>query len=75
LVEAGATLAGSFVAQNLWDELIVYIAPKLMGSHAKPMLDLPLDKMSQSHALRLQTVSMVGDDIKMVYVQQSSVNE
>ena len=75
LVEAGATLAGSFVAQNLWDELIVYIAPKLMGSHAKPMLDLPLDKMSQSHALRLQAVSMVGDDIKMVYVQQSSVNE
>ncbi len=40
-VEAGPTLAGAFVRARLFDELIVYIAPALLGQGARPLLDLP----------------------------------
>ena len=38
LVESGATLAGSFVAKQLVDELILYVAPALLGDDAPPLL-------------------------------------
>ncbi|MFZ5492274.1 MAG: bifunctional diaminohydroxyphosphoribosylaminopyrimidine deaminase/5-amino-6-(5-phosphoribosylamino)uracil reductase RibD [Pseudomonadota bacterium] len=41
LVEAGARLAGAFLAAGLADELIVYIAPHLLGPDARPAFELP----------------------------------
>lgn len=38
LVECGATLAGSFVARELVDELVLYVAPALLGDDAPPLL-------------------------------------
>ncbi|RYD92772.1 MAG: bifunctional diaminohydroxyphosphoribosylaminopyrimidine deaminase/5-amino-6-(5-phosphoribosylamino)uracil reductase RibD, partial [Sphingobacteriales bacterium] len=37
LVEAGPTLAAEFLRQGLVDELIIYLAPTLLGSSARPM--------------------------------------
>lgn len=67
LVEAGATLVGEFIQQELWDELVVYMAPKLMGSEARPLASLPLDKMSESVELDLIDLRMVGQDIRFTY--------
>lgn len=67
LVEAGATLAGAFVYQQLVDELWVYMAPTLMGSRARPLLNLPLDKMSQQIPMKLAESRVVGDDIRFIY--------
>lgn len=66
LIEAGATLSGAFIAAELVDELIVYLAPTLLGSLARPMFDLPFFKMSEQ--IRWQTVSVtpVGDDIRWI---------
>lgn len=61
-VEAGAQLAGSFVRQNLVDELIVYIAPKILGSHAKPLLDWPLARMNDAMNLNIQSMTSIGRD-------------
>jgi diaminohydroxyphosphoribosylaminopyrimidine deaminase/5-amino-6-(5-phosphoribosylamino)uracil reductase len=38
LVECGPTLAGAFVAKQLVDELVLYVAPKLLGCDALPLL-------------------------------------
>lgn len=62
LVEAGATLAGSFLRRGLLDELIVYMAPKLLGSNARPMFELPLETMSASLALKIKDIRAVGRD-------------
>lgn len=67
LVEAGPTLAGSFVEAGLWDELIVYMAPKLLGSSAKPLLNLPIDKMLNTKAISLFDLRQFGDDIRFIY--------
>ncbi len=40
-VEAGATLAGSFVRERLVDELLLYTAPILLGPQARPLAELP----------------------------------
>jgi diaminohydroxyphosphoribosylaminopyrimidine deaminase/5-amino-6-(5-phosphoribosylamino)uracil reductase len=41
LVEAGSELAGAFVDRLLADELVIYLAPALLGPQARPMLELP----------------------------------
>lgn len=66
LVECGATLAGAFVREGLFDELIVYMAPALLGSSARPLLGLPqLASMSEKVSLKWQDVRMVGGDLRL----------
>jgi diaminohydroxyphosphoribosylaminopyrimidine deaminase/5-amino-6-(5-phosphoribosylamino)uracil reductase len=62
LVEAGATLSGSFLKKGLLDELVVYMAPKLMGSGARPLFDLPLQSMAAQLPLFITDVRAVGQD-------------
>ena len=67
LVEAGSKLAGSFVEAGLWDELLVYMAPKLLGSSARPLLELPIDKMLNAKSISLLDIRQFGDDIRFIY--------
>ncbi len=67
LVEAGATLAGAFVQADLFDELYIYMAPKLLGRKAKPLFDISLDKMVEQKSLTLMDTRQFGDDIRFVF--------
>src|SRR5690606_32043015 len=51
LLESGPILAGAFLQNGLVDELILYVAPKLMGSLARPLFDWPLHAMSDCMSL------------------------
>ena len=62
LLEAEPTLCGAFLKANLVDELVIYMAPKLMGSTARPLFDLPFDEMAQALSLTIKEVRAVGDD-------------
>jgi diaminohydroxyphosphoribosylaminopyrimidine deaminase/5-amino-6-(5-phosphoribosylamino)uracil reductase len=62
LVEAGATLAGAFVQQGLVDEMIAFVAPTLMGSTGRPLLELPIATMAGQLPLRITDVRAVGRD-------------
>jgi len=63
-VEAGATLAGAFVAQGLFDEFQVYLAPTLLGPDARPLLGLPqLASLDARQTLRFTACRAVGDDL------------
>ena len=73
LVEAGASLAGSFIKEGCWDELVLYVAPKLMGSAARPLASLPMDLMSEATALQLADMRVVGEDIRLTYHQKNSL--
>lgn len=66
-VEAGATLAGGLLRADLVDEVLLYVAPVLLGADARPLFDgLHIDEMSQR--LRLQTVETrrLGDDLRLL---------
>ncbi len=68
LVEAGAELAGAFAAAGLVDQLVVYMAPRLMGSNARPLLTLPLEAMGQSIPLTIAEIRAVGQDWRITAV-------
>jgi len=66
MIEAGATLAGSAIASGIVDELVVYIAPHLMGGHAKGMFEMPgLQEMQDRIDLDFQDIRMVGNDLRI----------
>ena len=62
LVEAGAKLAGAFLAAGLVDQLVLYVAPKLLGSDGWPLAELPFTRLAEAIDLRLADVRAVGDD-------------
>ena len=65
LVEAGPQLIGAFLQANLLDELVVYVAPKLMGNLALPLLNLPLELMSEAVNLTFHDWQPVGNDLRV----------
>ncbi len=65
LVEAGASVAGSFLSQHLVDELIVYQAPCLLGSQARAMVDFNPLSLAQQRRFTYQQCERMGTDIKL----------
>ncbi len=67
LVEAGNRLNGSFIKAGLVDELVIYLAPHLIGNRAMGMLHLPeLSDLSEKYNLRIKDLRMVGEDIRIM---------
>ncbi|KEA65046.1 Diaminohydroxyphosphoribosylaminopyrimidine deaminase [Marinobacterium lacunae] len=75
LVECGATLAGAFVETGLVDELNLYMAPKLLGSQARPLLELPLQRMAQQIPLELTDIRHLGADLRLDWRVLESAGE
>lgn len=70
-VEAGSTLAGALIAENLVDELIIYMAPKLLGDQARDLCHLPnLTQLADAPLWQLQSCEPVGDDLKLIYIRK-----
>lgn len=66
LIESGASLAGALLKANLVDEVITYIAPKLLGNDGRPLFILPgLEKISDQISLEIIDVVMIGKDCRM----------
>ena len=68
LIEAGATLAGAFVGQGLADEIVLYQAMKILGSHGRNMLQLTdFESMDQLPQLQLIDERSVGQDKRYIF--------
>ncbi|MBH0094834.1 bifunctional diaminohydroxyphosphoribosylaminopyrimidine deaminase/5-amino-6-(5-phosphoribosylamino)uracil reductase RibD [Psychrobacter sp. NZS113] len=65
LVEAGASVAGSFLSQQLVDELIVYQAPCLLGAQAKPMVEFNPLSLAEQLRFSVSSHEQVGSDLKL----------
>lgn len=67
LVEAGNRLSSAFISEGLVDELIIYLAPHLIGNRAMGMLQLPeLTDLSEKYNLKIKDLRMVGEDIRIM---------
>jgi diaminohydroxyphosphoribosylaminopyrimidine deaminase/5-amino-6-(5-phosphoribosylamino)uracil reductase len=70
-VEAGAELAGAFVRARLFDELVIYLAPTLLGPDARALVDLPaLSQLEARPRLRFTECIAVGDDLRITAVPE-----
>jgi diaminohydroxyphosphoribosylaminopyrimidine deaminase/5-amino-6-(5-phosphoribosylamino)uracil reductase len=66
LIESGAKLAGAFMSKDLVNELILYQAPKLIGSDGKSLVNMPaLLQLSDAKNLNINDVTLVGKDIRI----------
>jgi diaminohydroxyphosphoribosylaminopyrimidine deaminase/5-amino-6-(5-phosphoribosylamino)uracil reductase len=66
-VEAGVKLNGSLVAAGVVDELLVYLAPGLLGEGGSGMFKLPgIATLDQKLLLRLVDVRRIGEDVRVV---------
>lgn len=65
LIESGASVAGSFLQQQLVDELIVYQAPCLLGAQARPMVDINPLSLAQQLRFAIHTHEKLGTDLKL----------
>lgn len=69
LLESGPTLAGAMLSAGLIDELILFVAPHIMGDGARGLFHLPgLERMVDRIALRIVDVVRVGEDIRITAV-------
>ncbi|MFE8046761.1 bifunctional diaminohydroxyphosphoribosylaminopyrimidine deaminase/5-amino-6-(5-phosphoribosylamino)uracil reductase RibD [Brenneria goodwinii] len=65
-VEAGANLAGALLKAGVVDELIVYLAPKLLGDNARGLCVLPgLSQLSQAPEFEISDVRQIGPDLRL----------
>ncbi len=68
-VEAGATLSGALLDKKLVDELVIYMAPHIMGSDAKGLFNVPaLQNMNDRIDLDIKDVRNVGKDLRITAV-------
>ncbi len=73
LVEAGPTLTGSFLRQGLWDELVFYIAPKLLGSTAKPVALVTFERLVSAVGGRIESITPLGPDVRVVVKNDAAI--
>ena len=66
LVEAGSELVGSFVESQNWDEMIAYVAPKFMGSDARPVAEIKVGEMAATIRATIVSTTQVGPDLRVV---------
>ena len=73
LVESGSRFAGVMLRSGLVDELVLYLAPSLLGDQARGLASLPgLDTLDQRIALRYTDVRQIGPDLKITAVLQET---
>ena len=65
-VEGGPTLASAFVREGLADELLVYVAPVLLGGDRLALGDIGVDTITAQRRLRTASVTPLGDDLLVV---------
>ena len=66
-VEAGARLTGALFAAQLVDELVIYLAPCLLGPQAQPLAHLPLlNHLDERLMLRFESVQQIGADVRVI---------
>lgn len=66
-VEAGPTLSGALLGAGLVDELLVYLAPSLIGAHGAPLVRLPgVEKLADRLHFDVIDIERVGPDLRLL---------
>jgi diaminohydroxyphosphoribosylaminopyrimidine deaminase/5-amino-6-(5-phosphoribosylamino)uracil reductase len=75
LVEGGPTVLTSFLKENLADEIIVYVAPKILGSQSSIGITRPMAELSQAINLYNVEVDRFGEDIRFRGLTDKAIDE
>lgn len=66
-VEAGPRLNGALLERGLVDELVLYLAPHLLGDGARGLFSLPpLESLAERVPLKIDDIRRIGDDLRII---------
>ena len=67
LVEAGSVLNGALLQAGLLDELVLYMAPHILGQDARGLFNIPvIEEMNKRVELKFEDMRMVGKDVRII---------
>ena len=73
LVEAGPSLAGALLTGSLVDELLLYVAPKLLGPQGRPLVLTPeLASLQEAWGFSLIDSRPIGQDLRLRLIALSN---
>lgn len=71
-IEGGPTLASAFITAGLVDELLIYVAPALIGGPRLALGDLGIASIGDALRFDFTTIERLGDDVLLVVHPVSS---
>jgi diaminohydroxyphosphoribosylaminopyrimidine deaminase/5-amino-6-(5-phosphoribosylamino)uracil reductase len=72
LIEAGPTVAGQALHEGVLDEIVIYVAPHLMGDDARGLFHLPwIEKMEDRIPLEIREIRQIGSDLRVTAVPRA----
>jgi diaminohydroxyphosphoribosylaminopyrimidine deaminase/5-amino-6-(5-phosphoribosylamino)uracil reductase len=65
-VETGARLNGSLLAAGVIDEIVLYLAPRILGDAAQGLFAIPgLERLKDAVSVRIAEVRSIGEDLRL----------
>ena len=66
MLEAGPRLSGNMLKARLVDQVVIYMAPDLLGNDARGMFNIPeLETMADKYRLKFHDLRMIGEDLRL----------
>ena len=75
LVEGGPRVLASFLKENLADEIVVYIAPKILGAQGSAGIAGPMAELTQAIGLHYVDIKRFGDDVRLTGLSKKALDE
>ncbi len=75
LVEGGPTVISSFLKEELFDQIVVYITPKILGSSGSVPITDAMAQLTEAVDLHHVEIERFGDDIRLTGLSQKVLDE
>ncbi|MEO8232678.1 MAG: bifunctional diaminohydroxyphosphoribosylaminopyrimidine deaminase/5-amino-6-(5-phosphoribosylamino)uracil reductase RibD [Ignavibacteriota bacterium] len=69
LVEGGSKIYSSFIKQNLYDDIYLFVSPKILGSGLNTFSEFKSKKLGGAAKLNVRQTQKIGDDILIELVK------
>jgi diaminohydroxyphosphoribosylaminopyrimidine deaminase/5-amino-6-(5-phosphoribosylamino)uracil reductase len=75
LVEGGPNILASFLKEDLADEIVVYIAPKILGSRGTSAIARPMAELPSAFDLQNVEIAQFSNDVRMSGLTETAIRE
>ncbi|MHC4693836.1 MAG: RibD family protein, partial [Planctomycetota bacterium] len=75
LVEGGPTVISSFLKEELFDQIVVYITPKILGSSGSVPITEAMAQLTEAVGLHHVEIERFGDDVRLTALSQKAIDE
>jgi len=75
LVEGGPRVLTSFLKEDLADEIVVYIAPKILAAQGSVDIAGPMAELTQAISLHYVEIEHFGDDVRLTGLSEKAITD